>query len=649
MVGGQGDRHALGSARRGPLRGRVAGVVSSPLAAVGAVALRAGPSSVPFAAASAEPRPATALATVITSAIEGPHDEHHDQSAQPVDPRRPAGPPGASVHSSPLPGSRLPHHGTSVTPPHRVPRRDSGIIDGCPIRSCRRSLAWFDVHRRDLPWRAADRTPWAVLVSEVMLQQTPVSRVLPVWRAWQERWPGPADLAAAGHDEVLRAWGRLGYPRRALRLHACAVAVVERHGGELPSDEAELRALPGVGEYTAAAVLAFANGRRSRGARHQRAPRAGAGAGRGRPARRRTWGPPSAPGRRRSCRRTTRRPRVGAPRSWSSARWCARRAPRPAHACPLADQCAWLAEGRPPDALADARRRQAWHGTDRQARGAVMALLRAAPPVPSTVTTARRGRLARRRSARPGAGRAASRTGWSRRTAAGFRLPRGPAAGERLMALAHPRAVAGLPPACSRCPTPDRPGASGSTRCRAALADLLSDWDLTPDGAADHGRCALVLPVRDADGRAAALKLTWPHDEAEHEAPRLCSTGTGDGAVQLLRADPRRWALLLERAETRDLCGVDDDEACAIAAPAAPGLHRPAPPQLRRLSAAGRASGRERLAALPRSAPVPRRLVRAGGRPEPRPRPATRRPTACWCTPTRTTPTCSPPSASRGC
>ena len=122
---------------------------------------------------------------------------------------------------------------------------------------------WYLANRRDLPWRAADRTPWGVLVSEVMLQQTPVVRVLPAWSAWMARWPTPADLAEAEPGDAVRQWDRLGYPRRALNLHAAAVAMVQRYGGEIPQDEDELRALPGVGEYTAAAVRAFAFGRRA--------------------------------------------------------------------------------------------------------------------------------------------------------------------------------------------------------------------------------------------------------------------------------------------------------------------------------------------------------------------------------------------------
>ncbi|MCL2848813.1 MAG: A/G-specific adenine glycosylase, partial [Micrococcales bacterium] len=103
---------------------------------------------------------------------------------------------------------------------------------------------WYRDHARDLPWRSPDRTGWGVLVSEVMAQQTPVARVEPVWRQWMVRWPAPSDLAGADVAEVLRAWGTLGYPRRALNLHAAACAVVKHHGGQVPDDEAALRALP---------------------------------------------------------------------------------------------------------------------------------------------------------------------------------------------------------------------------------------------------------------------------------------------------------------------------------------------------------------------------------------------------------------------
>src|SRR5687768_17778365 len=114
-------------------------------------------------------------------------------------------------------------------------------------------LRWYDEHARDLPWRTPTTTPWGVMVSEFMLQQTPVARVLPVWERWLADWPTPAALAAEQPGEAVRAWGRLGYPRRALRLHAAAQTIVERHEGEVPSSVGELAALPGVGEYTAAA------------------------------------------------------------------------------------------------------------------------------------------------------------------------------------------------------------------------------------------------------------------------------------------------------------------------------------------------------------------------------------------------------------
>ena len=115
-------------------------------------------------------------------------------------------------------------------------------------------LAWDRGSARDLPWRAADATPWAVLVSEIMLQQTPVARVEPVYNAWLARWPTPADLARASPGDAVRMWGKLGYPRRALRLRECAVALSERFGGEVPADVDALLTLPGVGTYTARAV-----------------------------------------------------------------------------------------------------------------------------------------------------------------------------------------------------------------------------------------------------------------------------------------------------------------------------------------------------------------------------------------------------------
>lgn len=249
-------------------------------------------------------------------------------------------------------------------------------------------LAWFDVHARDLPWRAADRTPYGVLVSEVMLQQTPVVRVEPAWRAWMSRWPTPADLAAAPTADVLRAWDRLGYPRRALRLQECARAIVERHGGVVPSDESSLLALPGIGSYTAAAVLAFAYGRRSVVLdTNVRRVLARAVDGAALPAPSQTVD---------EVRRAT---RYVPEDHTTAARWaaasmelgalvCTARSPR-CDACPVRDVCAWYAAGRPADEHAGRRRTQSFAGTDRQVRGRVMALLREAlGPVPAAAVDA---------------------------------------------------------------------------------------------------------------------------------------------------------------------------------------------------------------------------------------------------------------------
>lgn len=249
-------------------------------------------------------------------------------------------------------------------------------------------LRWFDEHERDLPWRAPDRTPWGVLVSEVMLQQTPVVRVEPAWRAWMARWPTPEALAGAPTSDVLRAWDRLGYPRRALRLQECARAVVERHGGVVPWSEPELRALPGVGSYTAAAVRAFAFGLRSvvldTNVRRVLA---------------RTVGGHALPAPTQTATETLRADAYAPPDDVTAARWaaasmelgalvCTARAPRCA-ACPVVDRCAWFAAGRPADEHAARRRTQAFVGTDRQVRGRVMALLREAiGPVPAETMAA---------------------------------------------------------------------------------------------------------------------------------------------------------------------------------------------------------------------------------------------------------------------
>lgn len=234
-------------------------------------------------------------------------------------------------------------------------------------------LAWFADAARELPWRRTDRTPWGVLVSEVMLQQTPVARVEPVWRDWLARWPTPAALAAAPTSDALRAWGTLGYPRRALRLVECARTVVERHDGELPATEAELRALPGIGAYTAAAVVAFAYGRRAVVLdTNVRRVLARTLAGEALP-------PPHLT-RAEEARADAVWPADDArAAAWSAAAMelgalvCTARAPR-CEACPVAAACAWRAAGSPPPTTAP--RTQAWTGTDRQARGRIMAALR---------------------------------------------------------------------------------------------------------------------------------------------------------------------------------------------------------------------------------------------------------------------------------
>ncbi|UWP82985.1 A/G-specific adenine glycosylase [Dactylosporangium fulvum] len=240
---------------------------------------------------------------------------------------------------------------------------------------------WYDKHARDLPWRQPDASPWGVLVSEVMLQQTQVSRVEPAWHRWMERWPTPAHLAADPPGEAIRAWDRLGYPRRALRLHACATAIVERHDGEVPDDVDALLALPGIGMYTARAVAAFAF--------RQRHPvvdtnvrrvvaRVVEGAADG--------GAATTPADLRAVEVLLPDDHEAAARASVAfmelgAMICTARAPRCAD-CPLTTVCAWRLAGSPP-ADGPSRRTQRYHGTDRYVRGLMMAVLRASDePVP---------------------------------------------------------------------------------------------------------------------------------------------------------------------------------------------------------------------------------------------------------------------------
>lgn len=235
-------------------------------------------------------------------------------------------------------------------------------------------LDWYAVHRRDLPWRRPGCSPWGVLVSEVMLQQTPVARVEPVWHRWMERWPTPADLATAAPGDAVRAWDRLGYPRRALRLHAAAAAVVERHGGRVPEQEDALRDLPGVGAYTAAAVAAFAFGRRTAVVdTNVRRVHARAVTGRALPA-------PALTAAETALAVDLLPADEPTAATWSvavmelGALVCTARSPR-CERCPLLDRCAWMAAGAPPHD-GPPHRGQAWEGTDRQCRGRLLQVLR---------------------------------------------------------------------------------------------------------------------------------------------------------------------------------------------------------------------------------------------------------------------------------
>ncbi|MCW2787046.1 MAG: adenine glycosylase [Marmoricola sp.] len=233
-------------------------------------------------------------------------------------------------------------------------------------------LSWYAEHARELPWRGPEATPWAVMVSEFMLQQTPVSRVLPVHEAWLTTWPTPAALAAAPSGDAVRAWGRLGYPRRALRLHASAVAITERHGGEVPDSYEELRSLPGVGDYTAAAIASFAFGR-AHAVLDTNVRRVLARAVSG------TEFPPVSPTRAERDLALSLVPAAD-PEVWAvavmelGALVCTAVNPS-CERCPIAAQCAWLAAGRPAH-TGPPRKAQTYAGTDRMCRGRLLAVLR---------------------------------------------------------------------------------------------------------------------------------------------------------------------------------------------------------------------------------------------------------------------------------
>jgi len=234
-------------------------------------------------------------------------------------------------------------------------------------------VAWYRDHARDLPWRRPGFDAWGVLVSEFMLQQTPVTRVIPHLEAWLERWPAPAALAAAPPSAAVHQWANLGYPRRALWLHRAAVEIVERHGGAVPRDVDELLALTGIGDYTARAVAVFAYGDRHPVVdTNTRRVLARAVDGRSQP------GPPA---KRDLAAMVAILPAddtaaaiMNAATMELGAVVCTSRAPR-CEACPVADRCAWRAAGYP-DTGDDRRRQARYEGSDRQARGAVLRQLR---------------------------------------------------------------------------------------------------------------------------------------------------------------------------------------------------------------------------------------------------------------------------------
>ncbi|MEE1295826.1 MAG: A/G-specific adenine glycosylase [Bifidobacterium sp.] len=238
--------------------------------------------------------------------------------------------------------------------------------------------AWWDTNARELPWRFGRTTPWGVLVCEVMSQQTQMSRVVPYWEAWMARWPDAMALAAASKSDVITAWGRLGYPRRALRLQECARVVAHEYHDRLPDDYDELMALPGIGDYTASAVLSFAFGERI----------AVVDTNIRRVLSRAFLGEESLGGATTAAERALAdlvlpiEPDVAS--RWNQAIMeigalvCTAKTPR-CEECPLREACLFLADGMPGLGERRTRPRQRFAGTDRQVRGLVLGALRALP------------------------------------------------------------------------------------------------------------------------------------------------------------------------------------------------------------------------------------------------------------------------------
>ncbi|BCO50193.1 adenine DNA glycosylase [Mycobacterium paraintracellulare] len=233
-------------------------------------------------------------------------------------------------------------------------------------------MAWYETSRRDLPWREPGVSAWQILVSEFMLQQTPVARVLPIWSDWVRRWPTPSATAAASAADVLRAWGKLGYPRRAKRLHECATVIARDHDDVVPDDVDTLLTLPGVGSYTARAVACFAYRRRvpvvDTNVRRVVARVVHGLADAGAPSATRDHADVSA-----LLPDDATAPQFSVALMELGATVCTARAPR-CGLCPLG-QCAWRRAGYPA-AQGPPRRVQTYPGTDRQVRGRLLDVLR---------------------------------------------------------------------------------------------------------------------------------------------------------------------------------------------------------------------------------------------------------------------------------